>query len=237
MPENVVHLTSQQLSWLAGLLEGEGAFTAGVPSMPRQPQVKLGMTDEDTVQRAAELLGVGVNKYQLKKGLAKPMYCSILSGGAAVSLMSLLRPLMSARRKQQIDRAVACYNPRIRYPYRKFCVIDGGKSNDRHWLAGYLEGEGCFVLHRNVVKLRTYINPEVIAVSTDSDTIEQVRQIWCDSYSIKVSVSHSQRRETFKIAYRVAVRGNKALMIMRDLYPLFGQRRQRRIREIAGESI
>lgn len=48
------------VSWLAGLMEGEGSFMKGPPSSPNQPVLSLVMTDKDVVQRAADILGANV---------------------------------------------------------------------------------------------------------------------------------------------------------------------------------
>ena len=44
------------LTWLAGLLEGEGSFLKAPPSDPNCPRISLEMTDKDVVERAALLM-------------------------------------------------------------------------------------------------------------------------------------------------------------------------------------
>jgi hypothetical protein len=43
------------LAWLAGLLEGEGSFSRGLPSNPTKPIISLHMVDEDVVARVAAI--------------------------------------------------------------------------------------------------------------------------------------------------------------------------------------
>ena len=109
-----------ELAWLAGLLEGEGSFQQGPPSRPTQPRVMLNMTDEDTVLRAALLMGV-VSVVRVAPGIPhrKTIFQIALRGQRAVSLMRALRPWMSVRRKAQIDAAISCYKALPRGGARK----------------------------------------------------------------------------------------------------------------------
>jgi hypothetical protein len=56
------YLTGNRLSWLAGLLEGEGSFVAGKLSKARQPRIAVAMTDRDIIERVANMLDVSVGK-------------------------------------------------------------------------------------------------------------------------------------------------------------------------------
>lgn len=104
-------MTELELAWLAGLLEGEGSFCKGPPSAPNRPRIALQMTDEDVVRRAAYLMVIGyVCESQNKRRPDwKPTFRVMLRGRTAVALMKQLRPLMGARRQQQIDVAIASY--------------------------------------------------------------------------------------------------------------------------------
>ena len=89
------------LTWLAGLLEGEGSFGArnGVPSLG------LGMMDKDVVDKAGELLGM--KTYISKTPAGKPFWTLRTSGRYAAFVMSRLRPWMGRRRTVQIDKALS----------------------------------------------------------------------------------------------------------------------------------
>lgn len=101
----------RDLCWLAGLLEGEGSFMPGEPSNANAPRISLAMTDSDVVHRAAALLGVhSVYAYTRRKG-CRTSYQLALRGARAAEVMQLLHPLMGARRKSQIERALATYSP------------------------------------------------------------------------------------------------------------------------------
>jgi hypothetical protein len=99
-------------SWLAGLLEGEGSFIAGPPSAPHSPRISVEMTDLDVIEKVASAFGTSPI-HQKKRGNFKPTFSARLRGARAVALMEELRPLMSKRRQEQIDKAVKWFQPRV----------------------------------------------------------------------------------------------------------------------------
>jgi len=105
-------VSSDDLHWLAGLLEGEGSFLKGPPSAPRYPVLALQMTDEDVVRRVAEMFGRRVGCWQPRERRWLPTYLVRITGSKAVAWMTALRPLMGNRRQLQIDQAVASYQPK-----------------------------------------------------------------------------------------------------------------------------
>jgi hypothetical protein len=105
------HISSKELHWLAGLLEAEGSFLEGPPSAPRRPVLAVQMTDEDVVARVAAMFGRQPGCWQPRAG-RQTTYIARVTGAKAVAWMTALHPLMSQRRRMQIDRAVASYDPR-----------------------------------------------------------------------------------------------------------------------------
>jgi hypothetical protein len=231
-----VTLTGNQLSWLAGILEGEASFMAGTPLRPRKPSVQVIMTDLDVIQRVADMFGVRISINRPKSERFKPRHGTVLVGGSAVSMMKLIRSLMRERRQAQIDKALACYERLLTFPHRVFRLVDDEiEENDRYWLAGYLEGEGYFSL-RTYRDRRIKFRPQVEVESTDLDVIERVQELWLARYSIGTKVySHKQSLKNAKIAYRITAQNDSARRIMQDLYPLMGERRQTKIRQILAE--
>lgn len=94
-PENI---DREDLIWLAGLLEGEGAFDLHKGKYPR---IRVGMTDRDTIGRAATLMGAKV-RLSLKPAPAKGMFHAEITGAKATALMWELLPHMGARRSAKI---------------------------------------------------------------------------------------------------------------------------------------
>lgn len=94
--------------WLAGLLEGEGTFLKPAPSDPRYPIVSCRMTDRDVIERVAQAFDTSIQAND--KGVYKTEFATTIRGLPAVDLMADLRPLMSARRRAAIDRALEGYS-------------------------------------------------------------------------------------------------------------------------------
>jgi hypothetical protein len=123
--------------WLAGLLEGEGTFLRPIPSSPAAPIVSCRMTDRDVVEIVADAFGVAVQSAD--KGRHKPEYAACLKGARAAELMRLVRPMMSARRKEAIDRALDGYRP----PIRKLNYAMAEEIRNRHALGTTISSLAC----------------------------------------------------------------------------------------------
>jgi hypothetical protein len=104
----------RDIHWLAGILEAEGSFLQGSPTKANQPRIQMTTTDEDVTSWVATWLGV---KYVALKprntGNAgtKQAFFACVSAGPAVRMMQQLYPLMGERRREQIERALASYDP------------------------------------------------------------------------------------------------------------------------------
>lgn len=90
--------TTEDLIWLAGLLEGEGSFDLHKGKYPR---IRVGMTDRDVVGRAATLLGAQVRTTLRPKPLSATFHAEV-SGARAAEAMAQLLPHMGARRSSKI---------------------------------------------------------------------------------------------------------------------------------------
>jgi hypothetical protein len=101
-------LSSRELYWLAGWLEGEGSFLRPPPSDRRRPRIAGTSRDYDVVAEVGRLFKVApVRKSERRHRPGwSPAWCAVATGRRAVFLMQSLEPLMGARRSQQIDRAL-----------------------------------------------------------------------------------------------------------------------------------
>lgn len=95
--------TRDDLIWLAGLTEGEATFDA---HRGRYPRIRVQMTDRDTVERVAHLLGTTV-RLSLRQAPASPTWNAELSGDRAGAVMAALLPFMGTRRSQRIAEVLA----------------------------------------------------------------------------------------------------------------------------------
>lgn len=94
------------------------------------------------------------------------------------------------------------------------------KINDFLWLAGILEGDGCF-------SFRGERNRPVLSLSmTDEDVVKRA----ADIFGASVHVYHPKNH--FKSVYETIVSCRKSISFMELLLPYLGQRRQNKINDI-----
>lgn len=94
----IAEATREDTIWLAGLLEGEGAFDL---QRGRYPRVRVAMTDRDVIGRAATLFGVSV-RLSLKPPPQQAMWHAEVQGPKAEAIMRAILPHMGARRSARI---------------------------------------------------------------------------------------------------------------------------------------
>ena len=88
------------------------------------------------------------------------------------------------------------------------------------WLAGWLEGEGCF-------SLTSGSSPTITVAVTDKDVIERAAKLVGGKASpIKKYKGH------VKQVYRIGLHGQKAIDVMTAILPHMGERRGTKISEI-----
>ena len=104
-------MDESDLHWLAGLLEGEGSFLKPPPSNGNRIRISIQMTDVDVIERVCSLWGTKYYVSKPQKAHHKPGYVTGLGYAPAAEMMRRLRPLMGERRRQQIDAALALYDP------------------------------------------------------------------------------------------------------------------------------
>lgn len=74
---------SEDLYWLAGLLDGEGTFLHGPPSSPSVPVVRVEMTDLDVVEHVAGMFRRTVQRNKQRAAGHKPSFSTTVKGAAA----------------------------------------------------------------------------------------------------------------------------------------------------------
>lgn len=98
---------------------------------------------------------------------------------------------------------------------------------DIYWLAGMLEGEASFYTYIKVNKNSTTSYPEITFQSNDCDIVMRISNI------LNSTVSRVYARDSKKTtAYKVRVCSTKAIQWMMTIYPIMGQRRQAKLREV-----
>ena len=92
--------------------------------------------------------------------------------------------------------------------------------NNLHWLAGYLEGEGCFYYGGS----RKYPTLRITVESTDLDVISRVASMF--NRAICGPKKHNPGQDT----YYTAIAGAPSAGWMMTLYPMLSTRRKSKIR-------
>jgi hypothetical protein len=98
-------VTSLQVAWLAGLLEGEGSFRF---QRRRGVIVQFTTTDLDIAERAAALLSVRPwGPYRDKYRERKPYWQVRVCSSRAVGLMFSVFSFLGERRRQQVKESLS----------------------------------------------------------------------------------------------------------------------------------
>lgn len=108
-------------------------------------------------------------------------------------------------------------------------MIQTTERDDLLWLAGYLEGEGCFLLRARWrgKEHPTGGSPGVIVHAVDEDVIARAAAL------MRTKCRRETRPTTTgKAVFCASVGGDPAIALMNKLLPFMGQRRSAKIKEI-----
>ena len=201
--------------------------------MPNCPAIRLPMTDRDTVARVSELFRRAMVSTRPRQAHHKVPYVTVIKGAAAARMMRALAPLMSPRRRGQIDRALAGRGgraaPTRRSPGATERLITDGAALSWEaadaaqrvaWLAGVLEGEGSFLTSR--FDGRSY--PRVQITMSDRYVLDRAMSLMPGSRIYSVS-DERQAERGWSDAWIVTVNGFPAAAVMRSVLPWMGSRR------------
>lgn len=104
------------------------------------------------------------------------------------------------------------------------------EMKDLYWVAGLLEGEGCFTHdgpHR-----RGKFYPSIHVWMTDRDVVEKLHGLMRSGHKIQ---TREYKKKGWKTQYGFYVFGNKAAGWMMTLYSLLGERKRAKIRLLLEE--
>jgi len=90
------------------------------------------------------------------------------------------------------------------------------------WLAGLLEGEGCFTTRRQFHEIRISLH------MTDEDVVRKAA-IAMGSNSVRIRVHSRTRKPTHKEVWEFEILGDRAIEVAKRILPFMGQRRKARI--------
>ena len=93
------------------------------------------------------------------------------------------------------------------------------------WVAGILEGEGCFFASNK----KCLASAVIALVSTDLDVILKFKEITKCQNQVQISRRNSKY---WKTSYKILVSGNLSIQWMMTIYSLMGTRRKEKIAEL-----
>lgn len=106
-------VSTMDIAWLAGLLEGEACFMVGDRRVKgktyKRIYVQLVMTDRDVMDRAAGLLGTRVCEMPWRPLSTKETFRTSVHGDKAAGWMMTIYSLMGERRKQKIEKCLSTW--------------------------------------------------------------------------------------------------------------------------------
>ena len=193
----------------------------GAPSVPGLPIVRVVMTDRDVMQRVSALLQRALIPLRPRRDGYKTPYAVTLKGAPAVDLMRVAAPFVGDTRRHQIARAIASWSGRHRGEVHHVAPDTHLSTDERDaaWLAGLLEGEGCFT----VTRAGGLAYPVVSIHMTERSVIERVARLFDAPGKVWVE---QPRRVDWRTTYATALTGKAAAGLMTRLGPLMGQRRR-----------
>jgi hypothetical protein len=97
---------TQQITWFAGLFEGEGTFTF---SNGKPKRLAIQMTDLDVLNRVQEFFGGGIHEASKVQDHHKQSWVWYLSGASSVELVKEMLPYLLGRRRQRAEEYIEKY--------------------------------------------------------------------------------------------------------------------------------
>ena len=104
-------MTSRDLEWAAGFLEGEGCFgiysNKGQRARSRMPRISAVQIADETLMRLKTLFGGHVQLRSAQRPTSQNYYAWVIQGARAIGVMMTLYTLLSAKRKAKIKEISA----------------------------------------------------------------------------------------------------------------------------------
>jgi hypothetical protein len=107
-------LTVRDLAWAAGFLDGEGSFSLLAPKTPHggvSPKLQAAQVDRELLDRLRRMFGgaIYLRRYNPPRPRIHDCHLWALNGKPAIGVMLTLYPMLSLKRRLQIQRVVAAW--------------------------------------------------------------------------------------------------------------------------------
>lgn len=102
----------QQITWFAGLFEGEGSFGF---SHGKPKQLKIQMTDLDVLERVQKWFGGSITVATKQQSHWKDAWSWQMGGAFGLELAKEIRPFLLSRRQQRCDEFISLFRTQQEY--------------------------------------------------------------------------------------------------------------------------
>lgn len=198
-------MTSEDVAWVAGLLEGEGTFVGN----GRRNAIRATMTDLDVLEQVQRITGCG-NIYRVTRRAAhhKQAYIwSVRRNRHVTELAACIAPLLSTRRRDQLAH-MGLFNGVARPLHGD---LHGAAAA---WVAGLIEGEGCLGIYRTS-------DVKIEVSSIDRDVIDRLRALCGGSIHMM-----NPRRDNWRVVYRLSICARQDVVrVLNAIHPWLLSRR------------
>lgn len=97
-------------------------------------------------------------------------------------------------------------------------------TNDLYWLAGLIDGEGCFIAHSSHRGKYPLRQVRISLEMCDQDVVERVKVI--TGTTSNVTLRNSRPNRNHRPRYTVHLNGTRAIQWALTMYPIMGERRK-----------
>jgi intein/homing endonuclease len=156
----------QEISWLIGILEGEGSLSVDKRKV-NSFKIRISNSDLDIINKCTEILNKNFiihNVYSFKKVANRKQMHEITIGtyNSCQHLLRVFGDKFQCRIQEFLDKSRSSTTTR-----------ETSLTSDFAWLIGIFEAEGCFQLTTNVIN--NYYRPEISVKNTNYKIIEKIQ--------------------------------------------------------------
>jgi hypothetical protein len=212
-------MSSDELAWVSGIIEGEGSFVSGGR---RFGAVRAVMTDQDVIDHLTAVSGVGtVHAIESRQPHHKQAWSwQVVRPPSIASLITGIAPFLLERRHSAASKVLALQDMAI--PGRRALRADESWA----WTAGLMEGEACF-RPSPTARVR---HVGITVSSTDRDVVMRLREV-----TELGSIHEQASRRGWRPIWIWDLNGRDRVgMVIARILPMLGERRSERARYVLG---
>ena len=139
-------ISTLEIAWAAGFLEGEGSF-----SCHHSPRVEAAQVQREPLERLLKLFGGNIRKRKARFKNQSDNWYWILNARRSPQVMMTIYTLMSPRRKQQIETSLLKWRNKKSYRHQSDIVCPNGHP---------MSGDNLIIRKRGGKECRACVNAQ-----------------------------------------------------------------------------